>query len=40
MTYRMWKKLDTAIHDTLDGITLADLMGWQEEIVIAGDYSI
>lgn len=40
VTYRMWKKLDTAIHDTLEGITLADLMDWQEEIVIAGDYSI
>ena len=39
VTYRMWKKLDTAIHDTLEGITLADLMDWQE-IVIAGDYSI
>lgn len=25
VTYRMWKKLDTAIHDTLEGITLADL---------------
>lgn len=40
VTYQMWKKLDTAIHDTLEGITLADLMDWQEEIVIAGDYSI
>lgn len=40
VTYRMWKQLDTAIHDTLEGITLADLMDWQEEIVIAGDYSI
>lgn len=40
VTYRMWKKLDTAIHDTLESITLADLMDWQEEIVIAGDYSI
>lgn len=40
VTYRMWKKLDAAIHDTLKSITLADLIDWQEEIVIAGDYSI
>lgn len=37
---RMWKQLDTAIHDTLESITLADLMDWEEEIVIAGNYSI
>lgn len=37
---RMWKKLDTAIRDTLESITLADLMDWEEEIVIAGNYCI
>lgn len=38
--YRMWKQLDTAIHDTLENTTLADLIDWQEDIVIAGNYSI
>lgn len=38
--YRMWKQLDTAICDTLENITLANLIDWQEDIVIAGNYSI
>ena len=37
---RIWKQLDTAIRDTLENITLADLIDWEEEIVIAGNYCI
>ena len=36
----MWKQLDTAICDTLESITLADLADRQEEIVIAENYYI
>lgn len=37
---RIWQKLNKAINETLDGITLADLLDWQEEIEIAGHYVI
>lgn len=32
VTLRIWKELDEAIHGVLDKYTLADLVGWQEEI--------
>ncbi|MBQ8515433.1 MAG: Rrf2 family transcriptional regulator [Ruminococcus sp.] len=35
VSYRIWKKLDSAINDTLEGITLDDLMDWQEEIMVS-----
>lgn len=37
---RIWKKLNTAINETLEGITLADLLDWQEEIAESGHYMI
>lgn len=40
VSHRIWKKLNTAINDTLEGITLADLLDWQEEIAEAGHYVI
>ena len=33
-SYRLWEKLDTAIHDVLDGVTLADMLEWQNELVV------
>lgn len=30
-TYRIWDKLNKAINDVVDNITLADLMDWQME---------
>lgn len=30
-SFRLWKKLDTAVNDVLEGITLADMMEWQNE---------
>lgn len=38
--YRVWEKLNTAISDALDGITLADLLDWQEEMLADGHYVI
>ncbi len=35
---RVWDKLETAINDVLDGITLADLLEWYYELTI--DYYI
>ncbi len=29
-TYLLWSRLDTAINDVVDNITLADLLGWQK----------
>lgn len=40
VSYRIWQRLNDAINETLDGITLADLLDWQEEIVLAGHYVI
>lgn len=31
VTVRVWSKLYTAINDVVDGITLADLVDWQQE---------
>ncbi|MBO5303164.1 MAG: RrF2 family transcriptional regulator [Lachnospiraceae bacterium] len=32
VTLRIWKELDVAMRSVLDKYTLADLMGWQQEI--------
>lgn len=40
VSYRIWQKLNSAINDTLESITLADLLEWQEEIAAAGHYVI
>lgn len=32
VSFRIWDKLNTAIDSTLEGITLEDLMLWQEEL--------
>ena len=32
VSYRLWKKLDDAIDDVLEGITLADMLEWQTEL--------
>ena len=32
--FRLWEKLDTAINDVLEGITLEDMLEWQEELLI------
>lgn len=34
VSYRLWKKLDDAIDDVLDGITLADMLEWQTELQV------
>ena len=33
VSYRLWQKLDTAINDVLEGITLADMLEWQNELL-------
>lgn len=32
--FRLWEKLDVAMNDVLEGITLADMLEWQNELVI------
>ncbi|MGN0343817.1 MAG: RrF2 family transcriptional regulator, partial [Lachnospiraceae bacterium] len=32
VSYRLWEKLDTAINDVLESITLADMLDWQNEL--------
>lgn len=39
VSYRLWEKLDTAINDVLQSITLADMLDWQNEL-IADQYVI
>ena len=34
VTVRIWEKLDNAISGVLDGITLADLVDWQNELLV------
>lgn len=34
VSFRLWEKLDTAINDVLEGITLADMLEWQNELLI------
>lgn len=33
VSYRLWEKLDTAINDVLESITLADMLDWQNELL-------
>ena len=33
VSYRLWEKLDTAMNDVLEGITLADMLEWQNELM-------
>ncbi len=40
VSYRIWQKLDAAINDTLEGITLADLLEWQDEMAMIDQYVI
>lgn len=30
-SYRLWEKLDTAMNDVLESVTLADMLEWQRE---------
>lgn len=32
VSFRLWEKLDTAVNDVLEGITLADMLEWQNEL--------
>ncbi|MBE5924838.1 MAG: Rrf2 family transcriptional regulator [Lachnospiraceae bacterium] len=32
VNYRLWGRLDDALNDVLEGITLADMLSWQQEI--------
>ena len=34
VSFRLWEKLDAAINDVLEGITLADMLEWQNELLI------
>ncbi len=38
-SYRLWEKLDAAINEVLEGITLADMLDWQNEL-LADQYVI
>ena len=31
VSFRLWEKLDTAINDVLESITLGDMLDWQNE---------
>lgn len=31
-SHRLWEKLDAAVNEVLDGITLADMVEWQSEL--------
>ena len=33
VSFRLWEKLDNAINDVLEGITLADMLEWQNELM-------
>lgn len=34
VSFRLWEKLDSAINNVLEGITLADMLEWQNELLI------
>ncbi|MDE7423005.1 MAG: Rrf2 family transcriptional regulator [Lachnospiraceae bacterium] len=34
VSFRLWEKLDNAINDVLEGITLADMLEWQNELLV------
>lgn len=38
-SHRLWEKLDAAVNEVLDGITLADMVEWQSELQ-GGSYVI
>ena len=40
VTLRLWKMLYEAINDVVDQVTLADLVGWEQEINGAMDFVI
>lgn len=33
VSFRLWEKLDAAINEVLEGITLADMLEWQNELL-------
>lgn len=33
VSFRLWEKLDAAMNDVLEGITLADMLEWQSELM-------
>jgi Rrf2 family protein len=39
VSFRLWEKLDAAMREVLEGITLADMLDWQNEI-LTDQYSI
>ena len=39
VSFRLWEKLDTAINDVLESITLGDMLDWQNEL-LADQYVI
>ena len=34
VSYRLWEKLNAAVSDVLDGITLEDMLEWQNELLV------
>lgn len=40
VSFRLWDKLDRAINDVLESITLADMLQWQTELQAADHYVI
>lgn len=34
VSFRLWEKLDAAINGVLEGITLADMLEWQNELLM------
>lgn len=34
VSFRLWEKLDIAMNDVLEGITLADMLEWQNELLV------
>ena len=39
VSFRLWEKLDTAINEVLESITLGDMLDWQNEL-LADQYVI
>ncbi|MCQ2465052.1 MAG: RrF2 family transcriptional regulator [Oscillospiraceae bacterium] len=40
VSFRIWDRLNTAIDTTLEGITLGDLISWQDELKTESEYVI
>ncbi len=36
MTTRIWQRINDAVNDVVDSITLADMLAWQEELADDG----